>query len=188
MATITLEDNHAKVSQCLEKANLDLQGIWSETAEAYFLKLIGNRSHQKKTSKGMQSFLNACIEERLVSRGWVDNYGWFRHGNFVLRISFRHKMSMGSDFFDAVRLLNSEGVENVLLVYLAKDDYEVVNSDEQSTLCSFEQAVVLKNLTKDIIGDRISVGRFNLQGVLEPNIHKEIYSKARLDSPRGPIL
>lgn len=118
-------------------------GVW-ETALAQFeASNFAKLSRGKKPSLGIQGQLNDAIDFGFHNQGWSGGEGRYAKGNTWVRLSFRHSMSLGSDFLDAQRQILLEGFEYVALIYAHQHFLKKISPKDGGSLCSFERAALL---------------------------------------------
>src|SRR5437660_11907974 len=98
-------------SEVLREA-IDILGrdVWREAAIEFYAERRAKEQRRLRTPKGIQPFLNGVIDRRFEENGWSGTSGRFRKKSTWVRVTFRHQMSIGSDFMDALRLHVKEGV------------------------------------------------------------------------------
>ena len=65
--------------------------------------------------------------------------GRFTKGQTWLRITFRHQMSLGSDFYDAIRLPKAEDIKQCVILAADDDFLKVITPRDWRSLCSFSK-------------------------------------------------
>lgn len=127
----------------LETIPMALSGVW-DTAVAQFEASNFVKVHRgNKPSLGMQGQLNDAIDLGFQDQGWSGSDGRYAKGNTWVRVSFRHSMSLGSDFLDAQRQIVLEGFEQVALIYAHQHLLKQISRKDGGSLCSFERAALL---------------------------------------------
>jgi hypothetical protein len=122
---------------------LSLTGVW-ETALAQFeASNFVKTSRGSKPSLGVQGQLNDAIDSAFQAQGWSGGEGRYAKGDTWVRVSFRHSMSLGSDFLDAQRQILLEGFEQVALIYAHQQLLKKISPNDGGSLCSFERAALL---------------------------------------------
>lgn len=187
MVHLTSQNTRPDEAQVINQLNLEIFDAWQIACQAYFSTLLANRSLSRKTSKGLQRLLNESINQLMDTAGWQGGNGRWRKESIVVRFSFRHKMSLGSDFFDALRLCSEENLSNYFLVYASTDALKVINPDEVNTLCSSEAAEELFTISQKVLNIPVKVVKLSVGGDLPSRVHNEIYARSRLEGPRGSV-
>ena len=116
-----------------------LVGTWREAANHFALNHELKANLGKSAPLGIQPFLNAVIEERFLDSGWSGEDGRFKKKRTWFRITFRHQMSLGSDFLDAIRLPKSENIEQCVILAASDDFLRVITPRDWRSLCSFSK-------------------------------------------------
>lgn len=145
-----------EVERCLE-------GAWETAVAAFQASNLSRVARGKKPSSGMQSYITDAIDEGFESAGWVGEDGRYSKGKTWVRVSFRHAMSLGSDFLDAQRQLKLENFEQVALVYAHHALLKRISPNDGGSLCSFERgALLVHDLEKISPGIPVWLGRLDL--------------------------
>ena len=122
---------------------LALAGVWQTAFAQFEASNYAKVSNGKKPALGMQGHLNDAIDFGFHSQGWSGSEGRYAKGNTWARVSFRHSMSLGSDFLDAQRQIRLEGFEQVALIYAHQQLLRQISQKDGGSLCSFERAALL---------------------------------------------
>jgi hypothetical protein len=120
-----------------------LQGAWETAAAAFQASNLSKTARGQKPSSGMQAYLTDAIDEGVQSEGWSGGDGRYSKNQTWIRVSFRHSMSLGSDFLDAQRQLKLEKYEQVALIYAHQALLKRISPKDGGSLCSFERASLL---------------------------------------------
>lgn len=145
----------------------DFVGTWRSAAEYYAAEFLGKKSVGAKTPKGIQKYLNLVIDDAMQANGWEGNDGRFFRGNEWMRVSFRHRMSLGSDLLDAIRMHKSEGFERLTVVAASGEFLKVISPSDAASLCSSEDYQVQIDLNSKVLGIPICVGRLEPVSLLD---------------------
>ncbi len=130
-------------SEEIKSIPLALIGVW-ETAMAQFeASNYVKVTHGKKPALGIQGQLNDAIDFGFNAQGWSGGDGRYAKGRTWVRVSFRHSMSLGSDFLDAQRQIILEDFEQVALIYAHQHLLKQISQKDGGSLCSFERAALL---------------------------------------------
>lgn len=158
-----------------------LDGIWANAAADFYAKVMAERATKgpKAGPKGVQSFLNHLIDLKFTEAGWEGVDGRFRKGKTWIRITFRHQMSCGSDFLDAIRLWSVGGVEECFILAADSKFLAVITPNDAAALTSFEKLLVQQNQLVGVTRSLIFVGRLVPISVPTPKI------QALLNAPRS---
>jgi hypothetical protein len=140
-----------------------LEGAWEAAVAAFQASNLSRLAREQKPSSGMQSYLTDAIDEGFLSSGWVGGDGRYSKGATWVRVSFRHAMSLGSDFMDAQRQINLEKYEQVALLYAHQALLKRISPKDGGSLCSFERAALLIHDLETISpGIPVWLGRLDL--------------------------
>jgi hypothetical protein len=129
-------------AEILEVADC-LKGAWESASAAFEAANLSRLARGKKPSSGMQAYLTDAIDFGFKSHGWSGSDGRYSKNDTWVRVSFRHAMSLGSDFLDAQRQIQLEDYAQVALVYAHQALLKRISPKDGGSLCSFERAALL---------------------------------------------
>ena len=112
---------------------------WSESCVRFYAERDAKIRTGQRAPKGMQKTLNSIIEEKLIQHGWEGDSGYFVKGDTWVRITFRHQMSIGSDFIDAIKVCKKEGIKLAIIIAANKDTLKTISPNDCNALISFEK-------------------------------------------------
>jgi hypothetical protein len=140
-----------------------LEGAWETAVAAFQASNLSRVARGKKPSSGMQSYLTDAIDDGFESAGWVGEDGRYAKNKTWIRVSFRHSMSLGSDFLDAQRQLALEKYEHVAIVYAHQALLKRISPSDGGSLCSFERgALLIHDLEIISPGIHVWLGRLDI--------------------------
>lgn len=187
MVHLLVSSANPEDTSIISELNNALEGVWREAASAWRRDLIANRASGGTTQKGTQKYINAALDERLEEAGWTGRAGRWRRNDVLLRVSFRHYTTIGSDLFDALRVCKNEGVRKYILVYASYDALKIITPDDSKTICSIDHLEDVLSAAQGVIDVDVLPVKLSIDGELPQEVHREVYSPRRLDSPRGKI-
>lgn len=113
--------------------------VWQEASVRFFAERDAKIRSSQRAPKGMQKTLNTVIDEKLTRNGWVGDSGYYVKGSTWLRVTFRHQMSLGSDFLDALKVCKKEGMDLAIILAANQDTLRVITPNDCMALVSFEK-------------------------------------------------
>lgn len=122
-----------------ELVELLADNTWSEASVRFYAERDAKIRTGQRAPKGMQRTLNSLIEEKLIAAGWDGDSGYFFKNKTWVRFTFRHQMSIGSDFLDAIKVCKKEGFELAIIVAANLDTLRTVTPNDCNALVSFEK-------------------------------------------------
>ena len=93
----------------------------------------------KSAPKGMQRYLNEVLNDRFIQKGWEGDAGYFFKNKTWIRITFRHQMSLGSDFLDAIKVCKIEKMETAIILAANRNTLNTISPNDAAALVSFEK-------------------------------------------------
>jgi hypothetical protein len=165
----------------LEAVNLISQGTWAEAATEFYAARLSALRSGKATPKGIQRFLNRVLDRRFTDEGWNAEDGRYSNENVWLRVTFRHQMSLGSDFIDALKVSVREGASQVAIAAASFDFLELISPNDKHVLTSFEKLRVETAALGGCLDIPLFIGRLEPASVLP----QEVARFLQKERPRG---
>lgn len=131
--------------ETIEALALIEKDVWKEASIHFSAERDAKIKSRKSAPKGMQRYLNEMLFERFSSNGWDGNAGYFYKNKTWVRITFRHQMSLGSDFLDALKVCKIEGMEQALILAANRKTLDLISPNDAAAIISYEK------LEKEII-------------------------------------
>jgi len=156
-----------------------LDGTWREAASRYTAILNIRNEANTKVPKGVQRYLNDVLDERFSEAGWNGKEGRFRKGNTWVRITFRHQMSLGSDFIDALRLSKQDGVRECILIACTSKFLEVVTPSDAKSVISFEKIAREVQRLNGSLDINLFYGSLSAKSKLSKDVHQAITGRLK---------
>lgn len=165
------------LSSKAEELEAILDGIWKEAASRYVTVLDIRKGTNEKMPKGVQRYLNDVLEERFAEAGWDGKDGRFRKGQTWVRITFRHQMSLGSDFIDALRLSKQDGVKECILLACPNKFLEIITPSDAGSIVSYEKIAREVQRLSGSLDINLFYGSLNPKSKLSKDVHEVINSR-----------
>lgn len=127
-------------SQHLQEVKRLMEGAWGSASDLFAARNHVRKEQNRTPKVGKQSDLNDVLEERFEENGWQGSDGRYFKGSAWIRFSFRHSMSLGSDFLEAFRVYKLEGFELICLMYADENLLENIWPSGGQALCSYDKA------------------------------------------------
>lgn len=162
--------------ESIEASNL-LVGTWRESANLFSINKELREKLGKPAPLGIQPYLNQVIQERFTSNDWFGEDGRFIKNGTWVRITFRHQMSLGSDFLDALRLPRIEKVHQCVIMGASDEFLEVITPRDWRSLCSFPKLVSQMQQLKYAFDPPLLIGELKPISKLDAKLHKTIYGE-----------
>ena len=143
---IKIDDNDvketAKEAARAQFAQYGMNNVPDEYLDNYATEMLKKQEH-------IQSFVERAIDRKLTEAGWLGDSGYYVKGSTWARITFRHQMSIGSDFLDALKVCKKQGMELAVIIAANRETLDVITPNDASGLVSFEK---LRSLALDMDG------------------------------------
>ncbi len=161
-------------SETIEGINL-LDGVWREATNLFIIQGELRRGLGKSEPLGIQPFLNDAILQRFMDAGWTGSEGRFFKEKTWLRITFRHQMSLGSDFYDAIRLPKAEDIEQCVILAADEDFLRVITPRDWRSLCSFSKLSAHLAQMEGSFDPPLFIGELKPSSALSQKAHGLVY-------------
>jgi len=113
--------------------------VWRDASIRFYSIRDNKISHGQIAPKGMQKYLNEVLVEKFAQKGWEADAGYFYKNETWIRITFRHQMSLGTDFIDALKVCKKEGVKLAVIMAANRDTLNTISPNDAAALVSFEK-------------------------------------------------
>ncbi|MBW2560065.1 MAG: hypothetical protein JRE40_04320 [Deltaproteobacteria bacterium] len=123
----------------IEAISILADDVWREAAVEFYARRAAAIRNGRRAPKGMQSELNRVIKQRFEDSGWLNASGRFAKERTWVRVTFRHQMSLGSDFLDAARLCAREDFEQAAIFAAGSEFLRLISPNDAAALVSFEK-------------------------------------------------
>jgi hypothetical protein len=124
------------------------------------------------------------LDAQFEAAGWDTNDGRYRKGEAWVRITFRHQMSLGSDFIDAIRLAKKDGVSHLVIAAASREFLEVISPNDAGALISFEKLVAQTAELNGAIDIPLFLGRLTPISELPPEVEDALLRQRPRDEYR----
>ena len=122
-----------------EAVDIIADDVWKEASIRFYAERDSKMHAGKTAPKGLQRYLNEILDKKFKKSGWSGDAGYFFKGHTWVRITFRHQMSLGSDFIDAIKVCKKEGMELAVILAADKETLKLVSPNDASALVSYEK-------------------------------------------------
>lgn len=130
----------------LESAGIDpapidqvLEGSWAEAATDYAADWRAKRGSGKRGPVGVQRYLNTILDRRFVEHGWTAYSSTYTRDRTWWRITFRHQMSVGSNFLEAMKAVARHDFRVAIVAAATREFLELISPADAPALSSFEK-------------------------------------------------
>lgn len=112
--------------------------VWEEASAKYRFECDTKIAAGLKPPKDVHASLNSIIDAKFKDDEREGCNGYFRKGRTWVRVTFRHKMSLGSDIYSALKVCKKEGVEVAIIIVADKDALHLISPEDANSMMSFE--------------------------------------------------
>jgi len=154
-----------------------LDGVWRESANLFALDTKLSLNQGRPGPLGMQPFINEVINQRLEEKGWTGVDGRFSKSRTWIRITFRHQMSLGSDFLDAFRLARAENYEQCIIVAADDEFLRVITPRDWRSICSFSKISAQMAQLEGYFDTPLLIGELTPISALNSEVEKLVYGR-----------
>lgn len=139
-----------------------MDGAWGSASDLFSARNHVRREQNRTLKVGKQSDLNEVLEGRFEESGWQGSDGRFFKDSTWIRFSFRHSMSLGSDFLEAFRVHKLEGFQLICLMYADENLLENIWQSGGQALCSYDKASAYWSQLYSVLEMPLVLGRLHL--------------------------
>lgn len=162
---------------CIDGVDQALLGVWEAASLDYAARYYAAEAVGKSPPKGVQAQINQQIEEKLTATGWEGSDGRFVRGKTFLRITFRHQMSLGSDFMDALIVADREGIECAVIAAAGMDFAKRITPRDFKSIVTFEKLVPYYTRALPLFPIPLSIGELRPVSSLPIEVARVINSR-----------
>ena len=157
----TSYDENSQFKNLLEIKRF-IDGAWGSASDLFATRNHVRREQNRSLKIGKQSDLNEVLEERFEDNGWQGSDGRYFKDSTWIRFSFRHSMSLGSDFLEAFRVHKLEEFQLICLMYADENLLENIWPSGGQALCSFDKALAYWSQLHSVLEMPLEIGRLHL--------------------------
>ena len=129
----------------------------------------------------MQKFINELFDEKFEKAGWDGDSGYYFKNKTWIRITFRHQMSLGSDFINALKVCKKEGIELAVIIAANRETLNIISPNDAGALVSFEK-LLNEMMTLDGVTDiPLMIGELTPLTQASQGINQEILKERPRD-------
>lgn len=148
----------------IEQQHLDgikalIDGAWGNASDLFSARNHVRIEQNRKPKVGKQSDLNVVLEGRFEENGWQGSDGRYFKDLTWIRFSFRHSMSLGSDFLEAFRVHKLEGFQLICLMYADENLLQDIWPSGGQALCSYNKASAYWSQLHSVLEMPLVLGR-----------------------------
>jgi hypothetical protein len=152
-------NKEALESRYLSEVKTILDGAWSSASDLFSARNHVRKEQNRTLKVGKQSDLNDVLQARFEENLWRGSDGRFFKDSIWIRFSFRHSMSLGSDFLEAFRVHKIEGFQVMCLMYADENLLEKIWPSGGQALCSFEKSSAYWSQLNSVLDMPLVIGR-----------------------------
>lgn len=123
----------------LTEINDVIDGSWAEASSDYAADWRAKALVGKRGPVGVQKYLNAVLDKRFQNAGWGVYASTYTTATDWWRFTFRHQMSAGSNFLDALKVVGRYDYRIAVITAPTREFLEVISPADAGSLTSFEK-------------------------------------------------
>ena len=113
--------------------------IWRDASIQFYATRDAKIRAGRSAPKGMQRYLNEVLNKRFQDNDWEGDSGYYFKESTWVRITFRHQMSLGSDFLDALKVCKKERMKLAIIMAANRQTLNLISPNDAAALVSFEK-------------------------------------------------
>lgn len=163
-----------------EAAEIIGDNVWKDASIRFYAVRKAKINNGKSAPKGMQKYINEILDEKFQKAGWEGSSGYYFKNKTWIRITFRHQMSLGSDFINALKVCRKEGMELAVIIAANKETLKIISPNDAGAIISFEKLLNEMMSLNGVIDIPLIIGE------LEPltQVPSGIYNEILKERPR----
>ncbi len=155
--------------------------VWKDASIRFYATREAKLNNGKPAPKGMQKFINELFDEKFEKAGWDGDSGYYFKNKTWIRITFRHQMSLGSDFINALKVCKKEGIELAVIIAANRETLNIISPNDAGALVSFEK-LLNEMMTLDGVTDiPLMIGELTPLTQASQGINQEILKERPRD-------
>lgn len=131
--------NAKLTEEAKEAVKIIRDDVWKEASIRYAAERDAKIRAGKSAPKGLQRYINEVLSEKFLSKDWEGGAGYFYKNHTWVRITFRHQMSLGSDFLDAIKVCKKEGMSLAIILAANYQTLKLISPNDASAIISYEK-------------------------------------------------
>ena len=133
---------------------------------------FAEKNEQRKLS-GLQKTINERVDNLFVNDGWFVVDGRATKDRIQVRITFRHQMSIGTDFIEALKLIADNEVDYCVILVAEYDLVKFISPKDANSLLHYPKLSNFYNSYKSILPENLHIGSLS-ENVEKVNIYKKL--------------
>lgn len=122
-----------------EASEILADNVWREASIKFYAVREAKLNNSKSAPKGMQRYINEILDSKFAEAGWDGDGGCYFKNKTWIRITFRHQMSVGTDFLNAMKVCKREGVELAVIIAANKETLKIISPNDAAAIISFDK-------------------------------------------------
>jgi hypothetical protein len=160
--------------ELLEAVEILGDGVWRAAAIDFFARREARLRAGQQAPKGIQPFLNDVVDARFARAGWEGASGRFRKHTTWVRVTFRHSMSLGSDFIDALKVVRKEHVDQAAICAATFDFLRLISPNDAAALVSYERLWTQTSELRGVIDIPLFIGELSPRSTVPSDVAEAI--------------
>lgn len=174
--------NSPKITKEFQEA-IEIIGdnVWKEASIKFYAVREAKINNGKSAPKGMQKYINEILDSKFSAAGWDGGLGYYFKNKTWVRITFRHQMSLGSDFVNALKVCKKEGMELAVIIAANKETLKIISPNDAGAMISFDKLLTEMMSLDGVIDIPLIIGELTPLTQAPNGIKKEILKERPRD-------
>lgn len=155
--------------------------VWKEASIRFYAVRKAKINNGRSAPKGMQKYINEVLDEKFENAGWEGSSGYYYKERTWIRITFRHQMSLGSDFINALKVCKKEGMELAAIVAADKNTLKIISPNDAGAIISSEKLLNEMMSLDGVIDIPLVIGELKPLTQVPSGIYSEILKERPRD-------
>lgn len=164
-----------------EASEIIADNVWREASIKFYAVREAKLNNSKSAPKGMQRYINEILDRKFAEAGWDGDGGCYFKNKTWIRITFRHQMSVGTDFLNAMKVCKNEGFELVAIIAANKETLKIISPNDAGAIVSFDKLMAEMMSLDGVIDIPLVIGELTPLTKAPEGISKEILKERPRD-------
>lgn len=167
--------------ELVEAQKIIADDVWKEASINFYAVREAKLNNGKSAPKGMQRYINEILDSRFRNAGWEGDAGYYFKNKTWIRVTFRHQMSLGSDFINALKVCKKDDMELAVIIAASIDTLKIISPNDANAIVSFDKLLNEMMSLDGVIDIPLMIGELTPLTVASTGINKELIKERPRD-------
>lgn len=167
--------------ELVEAQKIIADDVWKEASINFYAVREAKLNNGKSAPKGMQRYINEILDSKFRNAGWEGDAGYYFKNKTWIRVTFRHQMSLGSDFINALKVCKKDDMELAVIIAASIDTLKIISPNDANAIVSFDKLLNEMMSLDGVIDIPLMIGELTPLTVASTGINKELIKERPRD-------